>query len=103
MAKAIKGITIRPAPWNWLIALIVLQAIDLASTRFSMANAIMIEGNPLLAPIVTAWWFLVVKASVVTGVGTWLVFRRADKILQIATWIYLGIITSNIVLAIRAI
>ena len=97
-----KRVTICSAPWNWVIALAVLQVTDLVSTRMAVANSTLIEGNPLLTPIVTTWWFLFVKIVIVTGVGIWLVLR-APKVLQVATLIYLGIVLSNIILVIRSI
>ena len=96
-----KNVVIRSTPWEWLIALIVLQVADLVSTRIATADAIMIEGNPLLAPIINTWWILVAKLAAV-GVGVWLMLR-APRILKAVTLVYFGIILSNIVMAISLI
>ena len=96
-----KSVTIRSTPWEWLIALIVLQVADLVSTKIAIADAIMVEGNPLLAPIVDTWWIIAVKLAAV-GAGVWLTLR-APRVLKAVTLVYFGIILSNIITAISLI
>ena len=91
---SIQKVSMHSIPWNWVVALIVLQFADLISTRMALATGDFIEVNPIIAPIIFTWWLPVVKIIVISGVGIWLALR-APKVLKIATLIYFSIFISN--------
>jgi hypothetical protein len=82
-----------------VLGLVLVNVVDVLSTRYALARGCM-EGNVLLGESVTTSWFIWVKVLAVAAVGYWLA-RRAPKVLQALTCIYLGLIISNVVTAIR--
>jgi hypothetical protein len=89
----------RLSHWPWVLGLVLVNVADVLSTRYALSRGCM-EGNALLGDAVTASWFIWVKVLAMTGVGYWLA-RRSPKVLQALTCIYLGLIISNMVTAIR--